>query len=240
MVIDPTDSPALSPDALHVARRDRAALARHIDSQTLPFNLLQAACMAVLVAIPAAGISVVTFFLLAGVSFAFVGVEALYRKRVGVAISLPAGVGSWLVITLLAMAIVGLVVVSLVLAVLDLRGWIALTAAAGALVGFVGVAIYDRVYASDLQASIGSTGVEGATVDAPAWFRLLAFLRPLTNAGVPALERCLDGVHDVSGELENLADAGLVSSSGAGTDRSVSLTRAGRRLFDAHLDAMRP
>lgn len=129
---------------------DRARLGRRMTTETWWAAPAQGLSMGLMVAAPAAGLA--WAWLPFALSLAlYIGVELLFRRRSGLNISMPAGPrGLWLLAGLCLLIIFSFML-SLVLALFGLNGWVlAVALAAGVATTFIVVA-YDRTYAAEVH-----------------------------------------------------------------------------------------
>ncbi len=243
MAIETTDHSAPIHDLFRTVAEDRRRLARRFRAASPVASLAQSACFALLIAVPALGVGIPTIVAFVAVVGALVGIEMLFRRRLGMAIDLPAGWRSWAAGFALAVVVLGLAVTSMALAVIGQGGWIALTTGAGLVVSFLGVTGYDRAYAADVIRPFSDAPRGGLPLADAQRFRVSAALRPLTSARVDVLAETLGHREDdaqpsvVHEHLTALERRGLVSITRADAAPAASLTKAGRREFDGRLAA---
>ncbi|WP_323986615.1 hypothetical protein [Microbacterium plantarum] len=241
MAIETTDHSAPIHDLFRTVAEDRRRLAQRFRRASPAASLAQSVCFALIIAVPALGVGIPTIVAFVVVVGALVGVEMFFRRRLGMAIDLPAGWRSWAVGFALAVVVLGLAVTSMALAVIGQRGWIALTAGAGLVVSFLGVTAYDRTFAADVVRPFARAPRSAAPFADAQRFRLSAALRPVTSARVDVLAESLGHGNgeqpSVQGHLSALEREGLVSITHADAAPSASLTKAGRREFDGRLAA---
>lgn len=137
-------------ESLKAIRADRGRIGERITAETWWGAPAQGLGAALLVVAPAAGLTWawLPFVLSMGI---FIGVEVLFRKRSGLGITRPAGPrGFWLLVAL-SLIICFSLMVSLLLALLGLIGWIVAVAVAGGVVTALIVVEYDRAYAAEVR-----------------------------------------------------------------------------------------
>lgn len=136
--------------ALNALDADRSALADRIVTPPWFYPAL-AAVTAAFVASPAAPSPLVQCLVVVAGSLSLTFLVLAYQKRTGLAISRTSGPRSLGLLIALGVFVVVLLVASLVLALADLRPWVAATAALAFVVMMAGCRAYDRVYDSELR-----------------------------------------------------------------------------------------
>lgn len=137
-------------DALDAIGNDRGRVGDRMSAETWWAAPAQGFAAALLVAGPSAGLQWAWLLFLASMMVS-VGVEVFFRKRSGLSISRPAGPrGRALLIGLIFLHLVSLGV-SVMFAVMGLRGWILVAAAVAGIYTALGVVAYDRIYAAEVR-----------------------------------------------------------------------------------------
>ncbi|MGO2520050.1 MAG: hypothetical protein ACTH8F_08005 [Microbacterium sp.] len=139
-----------SASVLETLGADRGRIGERVAAETWWGAPAQGLGVALIVVAPAAGLvwAWLPFVLSVGV---FVGVEVLFRKRSGLGITRPAGPrGLWLLVAL-CLIITFSLVISLLLALFGLTGWVVAVAAAAGVATALIVAAYDRAYAAEVR-----------------------------------------------------------------------------------------
>jgi hypothetical protein len=142
--------PASVREALESISTDRGRIGERITAETWWGAPAQGLGAALIIVAPAAGLvwAWLPFVLSVGI---FVSVEVLFRKRSGLGIARPAGPrGLWLLVALFLIIFFSFVI-SLMLALFGLTGWVfAIAVAAGIGTALIVVA-YDRAYAVEVR-----------------------------------------------------------------------------------------
>lgn len=142
--------PASVRESLKAISIDRGRIGERITAETWWGAPAQGLGAALLVVAPAAGLAWawLPFVLSMG---NFIGVEVLFRKRSGLGITRPAGPRGFWMLVALSLIICFSLMVSLVLALLGLIGWIvAVAVAAGVATALISMD-YDRAYAAEVR-----------------------------------------------------------------------------------------
>ncbi|PCC36521.1 hypothetical protein [Glutamicibacter sp. BW77] len=143
-------NPASVRESLKAISTDRGRIGERITAETWWGAPAQGLGAALIIVAPAAGLAWawLPFVLSVGI---FIGVEVLFRKRSGLRITRPAGPrGLWLVVALFLSTFFALMI-SLVLALLGLIGWVVAVAAAAGIATALIVVEYDRAYAAEVR-----------------------------------------------------------------------------------------
>ena len=227
-------------DLLSIVHRDRRWLAARFRAATPAAAPAQALCFAVMIAAPASGwswLSVIVFVLaIAG----FIAVEAVFRRHLGVSIDLPVGVRGWLVIIAITVIVVALGFASAVLGLMGLGLGVLAASAVGFVVTLLGVIAYDRIYAADLTRAVGTSAPHTDRPFSPEQLRIAAFLRPLTSARMHALDDAFGTDVAAATALADMERGGHVTVTPSSAPKTVSLTGAGKRVFDRQWPAVSP
>src|SRR5690606_4514027 len=133
--------PASARTALDAVGRDRGRIGASIKRETWWAAPAQGFAALLLVVAPAAGLELAWLFFVASM-LVFVGVEILFRKRSGLAVTRPAGPRGVALLIALSLVFVGATVASTTLAIFDLRGWAVVVACATGLATTLGVVVY--------------------------------------------------------------------------------------------------
>jgi len=142
--------PASVRESLKAISTDRGRIGERVTAETWWAAPAQGLGAALIIVAPAAGLAWawLPFVLSMGI---FIGVEVLFRKRSGLGITRPAGPrGLWLLVALVVIAFFSLMI-SLLLALLGLIGWVVAVAVAAGVATALIVVEYDRAYAAEVR-----------------------------------------------------------------------------------------
>ncbi|GMA29474.1 hypothetical protein [Arenivirga flava] len=137
-------------ETLAALGEDRRRIGERMTAETWWAAPAQGFGSALLVAAPVAGLQWAWVPFIAG-AVVFTAVEALFRRRSGVAIGRPAGPLGVLLLVAIGLLHVAAVGGTVVLSVLELHGWAVALAALTGVVMALGVVGYDRVFAQEVR-----------------------------------------------------------------------------------------